>query len=82
MQKNYKDIIQVSDNTYILDISINIQDDEATYTYRTRNSANQYIDIEFYRYKASIFSKEFYWSIRLYVNKRCLMYWQNVIIML
>ena len=70
MQKNYKDIIQVSDNTYILDISINIQDDETTYTYRTRNSANQYIDIEFYRYKASIFSKEFYWSIRLYVNKR------------
>ena len=70
MQKNYKDIIQVSDTTYILDILIDIQDDEATYIYRTRNSANQYIDIEFYRYKASIFSKEFYWSIRLYVNKR------------
>ena len=45
MQKNYKDIIQVSDTTYILDILIDIQDDEATYTYRTRNSANQYIYI-------------------------------------
>ena len=70
MQKNYKDIIQVSDTTYILDILIDIQDNEATYTYRTRNSANQYIDIEFYKYQPSKFSKEFYWSICLYVNKR------------
>ena len=70
MQKNYEDIIQVSENTYILDILINIQDDETVYTYRTRNSANQYIDIEFYRYKPNIFSKEFYWFIQLYVNKR------------
>ena len=59
MQKNYKDIIQVSDITYILDILIDIQDDEATYTYRTRNSANQYIDIKFYKYQPSKFSKEF-----------------------
>ena len=68
---NREDVIQVGDKVYVIDIIVDKdQDDDLIYKYRTRNSANQYIEMQLCRFKHKNFSNEYAWSVLLYVNKK------------